>query len=181
MNANEWQALLDRAAERYLDALDREDFDAMASVWELAGTNPELERLLDALHVGLLDDQSHASTAALEAAVERHLPSASIIRATAGPITVAEVADELFRHAPDRLPAAAHALNERLRHSREPLPADLGLFPLADWAEATFGTAPAEYWKAFRQAALKVRMRANSEADFRLAARRGKPAPEGGK
>jgi hypothetical protein len=56
---------------------------------------------------------------------------------------VGDVAEELFRHAPDRLSAEAHALNERLRTATEPLPTDLGLTKLVVWAEARFGIAPA--------------------------------------
>ena len=90
-------------------------------------------------------------------------------------VTVADVANELFRHTPDRLPAEAHLLNERLRASREPLPADLGLSKLVAWAEAKFGAAPADYWKAFRQAAIKLELRRSTEIEYHLAAR---PAPK---
>ena len=83
-----------------------------------------------------------AAAAALTAAVETHLPSAEIVRPSVGPVTVGDVAEELFRHTPDRLPAEAHLLNERLRASQEPLPEDLGLSGLIGWAEKLFGAAP---------------------------------------
>jgi hypothetical protein len=86
------------------------------------------------------------------------------------------VADELFRHAPDRLPAAAHAMNEKLRLATDELPAELGLSKLVAWAEARFGTADPVYWKAFREAALKLELRAAAEIDYQLAARKG-PKP----
>ena len=68
-------------------------------------------------------------------------------------------------------------LNERLRRLQEPLPEDLGLSGLIGWAEKRFGSAPAEYWKAFRQAAVKLELRRGAEAEYHLAARRA-PKPE---
>jgi hypothetical protein len=117
------------------------------------------------------------SSAALTAAVEKHLPSAEIVQSKAGPVTVADVAEELYRHTPDRLPAEAHVLNERLRATQEPLPDELGLSGLTAWAETRFGVAPAEYWRAFRQAAVKLELRRAAEAEYHMAARRA-PQPE---
>lgn len=168
-------------AARYLEAVEADDFDAQAELWKLAETDPRLVALFRRVHDDLLAEQEEAEAAratdAVAAAVGRHLPSAEIVTAADGPVTVADVADELFRHTPDRLPAEAHALNDRLRQSHEPLPAALGLSKLVAWAEAKFGQAPVEYWKAFREAALLVRMRANTETEFRLAARKA-PKPE---
>ena len=109
--------------------------------------------------------------------MQAHLASAEILRPTAGVVTVADVADELFRHTPNRLPAEAHLFNERLREAAEPLPSNLGLPQLTAWAEALFGPAPPAYWKAFRQAAVKLELRRASEADYQMAARRA-PRPE---
>jgi hypothetical protein len=179
MNPTDRHLWLDLTAARYLDALERDDFDAMAELWQLALADHELEAVLHEVHAGLLDEQASEAAAAakeaLTAAVEKHLPSAEIIRPSTGPVTVADVANELFRHTPDRLPAEAHLLNERLRASGEPLPADLGLTRLTAWAEAKFGPGPAEYWKAFRQAAVKLEIRRAAEAEYHLAAR---PAPK---
>lgn len=177
MNPTDRRLLLDLAAARYLDALERDDFATMAAVWQLAQADPELEAILREVHAGLLDEQAHTAAVALNAAVEMHLPSAEIIRPAAGPVTVADVADQLFRHTPDRLPAEAHLLNERLRLMKEPLPADLGLSKLTAWGEAKFGAAPPEYWKAFRQAAIKVELRRAAEGEYQLAARRA-PKPK---
>ena len=71
-------------------------------------------------------------------------------------------------------------LNEALRTARDPLPDDLGLPALTAWAEARFGAAPAAYWQAFREAAIKVRMRVSADSEFQLAARRTTPKVEGG-
>jgi hypothetical protein len=181
MNPGDRRLQLDLAAARYLDALERDDFTAMADIWRLALADPELEAVLREVHTGLIEDQATeavaAASAALTAAVETHLPSAEIVRPAAGPVTVGDVAEELFRHTPDRLPAEAHLLNERMRASKEPLPEDLGLSGLIEWAEKLFGAAPAEYWKAFRQAAVKLELRRGAEAEYQLAARRA-PKPE---
>ncbi len=174
---------IDRLAAAYLDALDRGDLDALDRIWELAAADPGLEQALQELHAALdAEDRRDAGqrvAAAVAAAVEQHLPSAEVLRPAGGPVTAADVADELFRHTPGRLPAEAHALNEKVRSARVPLPDDLGLSRLAAWGEAQFGAAPAEYWKAFRQAAIKLELRRAAEAEYHLAARTGQPRPEG--
>jgi hypothetical protein len=181
MNTNNRRLQLDLAAARYLDALDRDDFTAMADIWQSALSDPELDMVLRELHAGLIEEQTQeavaTSSAALTAVIEKHLPSAEIVPSEVGPVTVADVAEELFRHTPDRLPAEAHVLNERLRATQEPLPDELGLSGLTAWAETRFGVAPAEYWRAFRQAAVKLELRRAAEAEYHLAARRA-PKPE---
>jgi len=184
MNPIERRLQLDLAAARYLGALERDDFAAMAEMWRAASDDQALEAVLREVHAGLLEERVHEELAAvaegITAAVEGHLPSAEIVRRTSGPVTVADVADELYRHSPDRLPIDAHLLNERLRESREPLPESLGLSMLTAWAESRFGVAPPEYWRFFRQAAVKLVLRCAAENEYRLAARRtskaeGKP------
>jgi hypothetical protein len=174
---------IDRLTAAYLDALDRRDFDAIDRIWDRAATDPDLERSLHELHATLdVEDECDAEqrvAVAVTEAVERHLPSAEVVQPASGPVTVADVADELFRHTPDRLPAEAHALNEKLRSARVQLPDDLGLSKLIAWAEAKFGAAPPEYWKAFRQAAIKLELRRAADAEYRLAARPVPPNPGG--
>lgn len=170
------------ATARYLDALERDDRPALDALWELAANDADLLVAFHDVNAGLVEEEeARAKTtveSAVAAAVEKHLPSADIVKPATGPVTVADVADELFRHTPDRLRAEAHALNERLRSARELLPADLGLAQLIAWAEAIFGPAPAQYWEAFRKAALKVRMRRTADTEFQMAARRTPPKPE---
>lgn len=182
MNPFDQRLRLDLAAARYLEALERGDFDAMAQVWQLARAEPELADVLRDVHAVLVEEQDRrdatAAASAVTEAVAAHLPSAEVVRPATGAVTVGDVAVELFRHTPDRLPAAAHALNELLRGSQDPLPADLGLSKLVTWAEAKFGTAPAEYWRAFRQAALRLELRRAAEAEYQLAARSVSPRPE---
>lgn len=175
MTPHQRRLRLDLAATRYLDALEREDFDAMAELWRQAGEDHDLEEALHELHAGLVEErqieQARRDAGALAEAVAKHLPSAEIIRPTTDPITVADVAEALFRQPPPRLPPEAHALNEKLRAAREPLPEHLGLSKLITWAEAKFGRAAREYWKAFQQAAIDLELRQASEAEYRMAAR----------
>jgi hypothetical protein len=179
MNSIKRRLKLDLAAARYVDALERDDFDEMAAVWQLALADPELDSVLCEVHAGLIEEQTQAAalvSSAVTAAVETSMPSAEIVRPQAGPVTVADVAEELFCHTPDRLPAEAHVLNERLRTSSEPLPEGLGLTGLTAWAEARFGSGPQEYWRAFRQAAVRLELRRAAEAEYFLAARRSRKA-----
>jgi hypothetical protein len=182
MNTPEHRFRVDLTAARYLEAFEREDFGAMAELWRLALSDPDLEVALREVHAGLLEEESREASAAigsaLAAAVSSHLPSAEVVTSAAGPVTVGDVADEIFRHAPTHLPAEAHRFNERLRSSRQPLPEDLGLSKLTAWAEAAFGAAPADYWKAFRQAAVKLGLRRAAEVEYHLAARTVAPRTE---
>jgi len=164
------------AAARYLDALERNDEADLESLWAAAAADPELLAAFRDIHAGLLEEQAARDAAVLSEAVEKHLPSAEVVRPPSGPVTVADVADELFRHTPDRLPADAHRLNERLRQSAEPIPTDLGLPKLIAWAEAKYGPAVREYWKAFHQAVIKLHTRRES-AEYQTAARKA-PKPE---
>ena len=74
----------------------------------------------------------------------------------------------------------AFRVNDELRSSNEPLPRELGLTGLIAFAEAKFGIAPREYWKAFRQVALKLELRRAAVTEYQLAARKP-PKPEGPK
>jgi len=184
MNSNNRRFQLDLTSARYLDALERDDFATMEEIWRVAQTDPALAISLRQIHAGLLEEQASlsvsASSAALKAAVQEHLPSAEVVSTKIGQVTVADVAEELFRHTPDRLPPEAHILNERLRTTQVPLPDDLALSGLTAWAEERFGAGPTEYWRAFRRAALKLELRRASEVEYQLAARRA-PKSEGKK
>jgi hypothetical protein len=146
----------------------------------LAAHDAELEEALHAVHEGVNAERDVEIARAVADAVTEHLPSAAVVRPTAGSVTVGMVANELFRHAPGELSAAAHQLNDRLRQVADELPTDLGLSKLTAWAEARFGAAEAGYWKAFREVALKLELRAAAEVEYPLAARQT-PKRGGGK
>ncbi len=159
------------ASARYLEAMEQFDEATLAALWDEAAGDAELLAAFRELHLGLIEAREAGEKHVIESAVETHLTSAEIVRPSTGPITVGDVANELFRNTPDRLPAAAHALNEQLRSSSEPVPANLGLSSLTAWAEAKFGASVAEYWKAFRQAAFTLEFRRTAEVEYHLAAR----------
>ncbi len=181
MSTNNRRLQLDLIAARYLEAVEQKDFSTMSSIWQAALNDPELEAVLHEIHAGIVEEQAQenaaSATATLTAAVETHLPSADIIKQKVGPVTVADVAEELYRHTPDRLPAEAHGLNEHLRTVQEPLPDELGLSGLTAWAQTRYGSAPGEYWAAFRRAAVKLELQRAAEAEYHMAAR---CAPEPG-
>jgi hypothetical protein len=57
-----------------------------------------------------------------------------------------------------------------LRQSFRPVPAELGLSQVLEWGRQ-FGSVPETYWRAFRQAALKLRMQRESDGNYQMAAR----------
>ncbi len=182
MNPNPEILRRELLAAKYLQAVESDDFEMQEALWQLAESEPELAEMFQQVHDDLIAEQDAAedvaATATIADSVEKHLPSATIVRDPAGPVTFADVADELFRNPPVGLSNEAFRLNDELRSSVEPLPTELGLSALIAFAEAKFGTAPREYWRAFKLAALEVRMRANSRtAEYQLAARR-EPKPE---
>ncbi len=179
MTSNDRSLWIDFVAARYLDAIERDDFDAQLELWRVAETNPELLAAFHDIHAGLIAEENEAAVAAVDAAAGKHLLSGEIIQPKGRPVTVADIANELFHHTPDRLPAEAHALNERLRAVSESLPDDLGFSRLMAWAEARFGSAPVGYWKAFYAALVKLDLRRASETEYQLAARAA-PKSEGG-
>jgi hypothetical protein len=179
MTPNDRSLWIDLMASRYLDAIERNDFDAQHKLWRVAETNPELLAAFHDIHAGLVVEQDEVVATAIEVAAAKHLSSTEIVRPQDSRVTVADVANELFYHTPDRLPAETHALNERLRAVTESLPDDLGFSRLIAWAEERFGSAPGVYWKAFYAALVKLDLRRASESEYRLAARAA-PKPEGG-
>ena len=171
------------ASARYLEALENDDGETLFTLMEQATSDPELLHAFLEIDAAFLEEQHQhivdTTRDTVEGLVEKHLPSAEIVKPVSGVVTVADVADELFHYTPGGLPAEAHQMNERLRAARDELPESLGLPDLRAWAEAKFGPAPVEYWRAFRQAAIKVRMRTRAEVEFQMAARRTKPKSGG--
>lgn len=171
MTPNDRRLWIDLTAARYLAAVEGSDFDEQQELWDLAAADVELEAAFHEIHVGLLEEEHATMTVAVADVAAKHLASGEVIRPAGTPVTVADVAEELFRHTPDRLPAAAHALNEKLRRATDELPAELGLSKLVAWAEARFGTADPVYWRAFYDALVKLDLRSSAETEYQLAAR----------
>jgi hypothetical protein len=176
MTDRERQRQLDLLAMRFVQALEARDFSAIDQLWTAAAADPELETVLLDTAAELAETYEAETLAQLEAAVteavEQHMPSAELIRPQAGPLTVADVAEFIRRNPPAGLTTDEIAFNEQLRQSAQIVPAELGMSQVLDWGRQ-FGSLPETYWRAFRQTALKLRMRREAEVDYQLAARQG--------
>lgn len=180
MTNRENQKRLDKLAMRYLTAIDAGDFDTLTELWARADDDPDLCEMLHGLNATLAEEDKRAAGDAVVAAIEQHMPSAEIVKPAEGPLTVADVADHLRRNPPPGLTIDELALNDDLRRSTEVIPNDLGITRVVEWGRR-FGAAPEAYWRAFRQAALKLRMRRESAETYQMAARSTKPKPPEGK
>lgn len=184
MTDRENQQCLDDLAMQYLAAIDAADFDAIDALWERAADDDGLDAMLHGLNAELVAEQEATEQAALDDAVvdviEKHMPSARVIRQPTGPLTVAEVAEELRLRPPAGVTIDELKLNDALLKGTDVVPVELGISQVIGWGRQ-FGNASETYWRAFRQAALKLRMRRESEPDYHLAARSTKPKPPGAK
>ncbi|MFN4261707.1 MAG: hypothetical protein ACK4RK_20695 [Gemmataceae bacterium] len=182
MTDRENQHRLDRLALQYLVAVEMEDFDTIDSLWRQAGDDADLDAMLHGLNAELVAEQDAQKQAAIASAVldsvERHMPSAEIVRPTTGPLTVAEVAEHIRRHPPAGLTTDDLRLNDVLRKAREEVPSELGISQVIRWG-TRFGFAPEAYWRAFREVALDLWMERTSAANYQLAARPQRPKRPG--
>jgi hypothetical protein len=178
------QQRLDQLALRYLAAIDAEDFDTIGTLWEQAADDPDLEEMLHGLNAEIVAEQDAAEQDALAGAVveqiEKHMPSAEVIRPATGPLTVAEVAEHIRRRPPPGLTTDDLRLNDVLRKTNEAVPEELGLSQVLRWG-TRFGAAPEAYWRAFREVALDLWMQRTSAEQYQLAARPQRPKRPGDK
>lgn len=178
MTNRENQRRLDLISMQYLAAVDAGDFDALSAFWLQAQNDPDLVEMLHGLNAEIAAEQDAAQAAtaktAIDAVIEKHMPSAEVIRPATEPFTVAEVAEYLRRNPPSGINADDLTVNERLRASSSIVPLDLGLNAVANWGRQ-FGSVPESYWKMFRQVALMLRMRRESAENYQMAARPTKP------
>jgi len=177
MTDRERQRQLDLLAIQFAHALEDGDFATVDQLWCACATDPELETVFldtaaELAQTHEAETQAHLEAAVVEA-VEQHLPSAELIRPPAGPLTVAEVAEFIRRHPPAGLATDEIVANEQLRESVQLVPAELGMSQVLDWGRQ-FGAVPETYWRAFRQVALKLRMRRESDVHYQMAARQTK-------
>lgn len=184
MTNRENQHRLDTLALQYLQAVENEDFDTIVALWDQAAEDADLDEMLHGLNAEVVAEQAREENAAVASAVleqiEKHMPSAEVVRPTTGPLTVADVAEHIRRHPPAGLTIEDFQLNDVLRKTPEEVPTQLGISQVVSWGRR-FGYAPEAYWRAFRQTALKLRMQRESEAEYRMAARPTKPQPPEGK
>jgi hypothetical protein len=182
MTDRENQHRLDELALQYLAAVETEDFDTAGALWEQAADDPDLNTMLHGLNAELVAEQERREQAAVTAAVveqiERHMPSAEVIRPVTGPLTIAEVADYIRRHPPAGLTADELRLNDVLRRATEAVPEELGISQVIRWG-TRFGIAPEAYWRAFREVALDLWMQRSSAEHYQMAARPQRPKRPG--
>lgn len=182
MTSREKQHRLDQLALQYLAAVETEDFDTIDALWEQAADDADLDAMLHGLNAELAaeqDAQEHAAVAsAVLDTIEKHMPSAEVIRPATGPLTVAEVAEHIRRHPPAGLTTDDLKLNDLLRKATEAVPGELGISQVIRWG-ARFGSAPEAYWRAFREVALDLWMERTSAANYQIAARPKRPKRPG--
>jgi hypothetical protein len=179
----------DQQVERYILALDRGDFDAVAAILAAAETDPELDRLLvevdAALHAeaGLTTRTEDAKT--VRTLLRKHLPSAFAEPET-GPPTVGQVATRLQAdHDSGKhvlLPGDLHA-NAQLLGQTIPLTGRLTPRTIRQATEPLGVQASDRYWELFRRAAGELaltRAGAVHQAAARpRSSRRRRPAGQG--
>lgn len=187
MTKQENSAAWAQTALRYLDALDAGDIAALAELWEQANENPQLEQVLNELTEGLADEENldpawKADALQVRSLLREHLPSAFPSEAELPPLAVSDVAARLQIDSvlAGRMSAADKAANSRLRMVPTPLPEDLGLLHFETWKNALSISASSHYWRAFRQAAVLLRMGRCQQAGELAAARQARRSPNGG-
>src|SRR6185437_8811106 len=97
------------AAARYLEALENGDDAALEALWRDAAADDNLLDAFREINVGILEEALERDATQVQSAVAdavaKHMPSAEIVRPVAGPVTVADVASELFCFPPGNLTA----------------------------------------------------------------------------
>lgn len=176
----------ERAAVKYLDALESGDVDAVAAVWAEAGQSPELERLLCDLSEGLAgelgfdDDRWQVDVDRLKRLIEDHLPPPP---AEPAELTASDVATRLQADPGiySSLTAADKAANGALLTNRTPIPPQLGAPDLERWVRGLGVSATPRYWAQFRKAAVLMAMGRSQRAGELAAARKAQPPGKGAK
>lgn len=171
----------DRSVERYILALERGDFDAVAAILDEAAMDPELDRLLAevdaALHAeaGLTIRADDAKT--VRALLFRHLPSAFVEPET-GPPTVGDVAARLRAdHASGQQPLLPGDLsaNDQLLGNRTVLAGRLTPRVIRQLTAPLGVQASDRYWELFRRAAVELGIAREGAGYHQAAARPRSP------
>ncbi|MBW3600905.1 MAG: hypothetical protein KY475_27015 [Planctomycetes bacterium] len=175
---------IERLLLEYLDALEIQDWDAYGEIWRQAETDRELETALRELHEGLLAE--HAGPAGREQDAEairllaaEHFPQRPEAEEQDElPLTAGDVAARLradLASGAVRLRDADRQANDRLLGDATLIPDQLKQSVLDAWCARLNVHASREYWRMFRQAALRLVM-ARSHRQSRMAAAR-RPSP----
>jgi serine/threonine protein kinase len=168
------QQRLDVLAMQYLAAIDGGDFDAIEALWDRAEEDPDIGELFHGLHAELMHEQDASENARIDQAVlemlQKHLPSGEIVQPAQDVLAVRDVAEYVLKNLSAGLSAHDVILNDMLLSVAEEVPADLAISKIVQWGQR-FGNASATYWRSFRQAALKLRMKREAHVNYQMAAR----------
>lgn len=162
----------ERLIYQYVRALDRGDADGIAAVLQAALDDPELDRVIEEIHLSY-QEELQLTPVVTDAEIVRELvrkclPSSFEEDLEDTPLTVGEVAARLKA---DRgvLPADQEA-NRFLLCSTETLPALLSIQEVKKLAERLGVQASDRYWRNFRDTAITMGMgRGQSHAQLAVA------------
>lgn len=171
----------DRSVEQYILALERGDFDAVATILAAAGSDPELDRLLVEVD-GALHDEARLTTRAEDAKtvrqlLMRHLPSAFVEPET-GPPSVGDVAARLQSdHASGQQPLLLGDLtaNNQVLGNHTVVAGRLTPQTIRQITAPLGVQASDRYWKLFHQAAVELALARTGRATHQAAARPRSP------
>lgn len=171
---------------QYLTALEGDDLDTLAAIWQQAETDRELEQALIELSEGYVAEQGldaawDEEASRVQALAAEHFAARPLADETGNrPLTAADVAAQLQANAAsgaERLTDADRQANERLLSAATPLPERLGQTALEAWCREAGIQASRQYWRLFRRAAIRLSL-ARSQQQTRLAARTQTPKRE---
>jgi hypothetical protein len=175
----------ERAAMRYLDALEAGDIDTVEALWVEAADSPELERLLCDVAEGLADEIGidrnwKADVARLKELVRQHFPPAPEVpdELTAGSVAARLQGDFVLMSG---LSSNDREANAALLANTSPLPAGLGTRELDRWVATLGVSASPRYWKEFRKVAVLLTMGRTQRVGELAAARKATRTDKGDK
>jgi hypothetical protein len=162
-NAREQQLAREKALHRYMDAFERNDFEAMSQVLAKAEQDPDLETLLWEVHAAYAAEEEYEQREHEDEQVRQllrqHLPSGLETPLTIEempPLTVSDViarmqADEAVRGS---VKQELLSVAQRLRQSNQALPEQLGLHGVRTLFAQLGVQASKQLQKLFSQTAL---------------------------
>jgi hypothetical protein len=165
----------ERLVHQYIQALDQGDTDAIAVVLEAALDDPELDRIIEEIHLSYQEELQLPSTITdaevVRELVHKYLPSAFKEQEVENELlTVGEVA--AYLQAKGRILAIDKEANVSLLNSTVALPEELNVQAIKQLASELGIKASDRYWRSFRDTAIALEMgRGQMEAQL-MAARK---------
>jgi hypothetical protein len=173
LDDNERAETREKAIYRYVEALDKAEFDTIAEVLDLAANDPELSQAITEVNFAIQEEMQLTPLAGdaeiVRALIRNHLHSATdVVEDKDLPLTVGEVAAKLKSER--RVPFTDDKVNNLLLNSQKSLPAFLSLEATRLIGRELGVKASDRYWRAFRDAAITLSMGRGRESQL-LAAR----------